>query len=421
MDSDASSRTPVAKSEVVSGLQIGVVIIGISITLPLMYSAGELVRGIGLSKAITAVLIGALILSLMSVPASIVGVKARLSSYMIVEHTFGYVGAKLINFWFGVLLLGWYAVTAELFGRTLFLAAGDLTTLTLAEPVYTILSSALVIVTTIYGFKAIDRLALVAVPFLLLALVAAVVFSLREISFSDLLLIEGGEMDLPTGISAVVGAAIVGVVLMPDLTRYARNVRDCVTASFLGQGGGIVLAYICGMIPVLVWNEPEPMNYMIIMGFGGIALAVLVFATWTTNVINLYGVALSARASVPMGNYRSATIIGGIVGTIVALVGISEFLIEFLIVMGLLVPPIAGVYLCDFFFFNRRDFSTESLARRPAFRVNAILVGTGAGLFAAWMYFSGSSLTSIASLDSLLISVAAYLVLENISIKLRRR
>ncbi len=420
-DSDANSRTPVAESEAVSGFQIGVVIVGISITLPLMYSAGELVRGIGLSKAITAVAIGALILSLMSVPASIVGVKARLSSYMIVEHTFGYVGAKFVNFWFGILLLGWYAVTAELFGRTLFLAAGDLTSLTFAEPVYTILSSALVTVTTIYGFRAIDRLALVTVPFLLLALIAVVVFSLREISFSDLLLIEGEGLDMPTAISAVVGAAIVGVVLMPDLTRYARNVRDCVTASFLGQGGGIAIAYVCGMIPVLVWNELEPMNYMIILGFGATALAVLVFATWTTNVINLYGVALSARASIPVGNYRSVTVIGGIAGTIVALIGISDFLIEFLIIMGLLVPPIAGVYLCDFFILKRTDFSSARLESRPAFRVNAMLVGIGAGLIATWMYFTGSSLTSIGSLDSLLISVIAYVALEKGAEKLRRR
>ena len=44
-----------------------------------------------------------------------------------------------------------------------------------------------------------------------------------------------GTIDMPTAISAVVGAAIVGVVLTPDLTRYARNVRDCVTASFMGR------------------------------------------------------------------------------------------------------------------------------------------------------------------------------------------
>ena len=416
MDSDASSRTPVTESETVSGFQIGVVIIGISITLPLMYSAGQLVQGIGLSRAIVAVVVGALILSLLSVPASVVGVKSRLSSYMIVEHTFGYVGAKFVNFWFGLFLLGWYAVTAELFGRTLFLAAEELTSLAIAEPVYIILSSALVTVTTIYGFKAIDRLALLAVPFLLLALIAIVVLSLRQTSFTDLLQIEAEGFDIYMAISAVVGAAIVGVVLMPDLTRYARNTRDCVTASFVGHGGGITMAYIFGMIPVLVWNELEPMKYMFIIGFGGLALVVIVFATWTTNVINLYSVALAARASVPVGNYRLVTIIGGVIGTVAALVGIADYLIEFLIVLGLLVPPIVGVYLCDFFVFKRVDFSADRLTERPAIRTNAVVVGIGAGLIATWAYFNELSLTRIGPLDSLVISVVAYIALERISI-----
>jgi cytosine permease len=415
LDHDASSRTPVDESETVSGFQIGVVLIGISITLPLMYSAGEVVQGIGLSKAIIATLTGALILSLMSIPAAIVGVKTRLSSYMIIEHTFGYAGAKFVNFWFGIFLLGWYAVTAELFGRTLFLAAAELTTLAIPEWGYTVLSSALVTVTTIYGFKAIDRLALVAVPFLLLALIAVAVFSLQKTSFSDLLLIEGEGIDMPTAISAIVGAAIVGVVLTPDLTRYARNVRDCVTASFLGQGGGMTIAYVFGMIPVLVWNELEPMNYMFLIGFGGIALAVIVFATWTTNVINLYSTALAARASVPLGQYRSVVIVSGIVGTLAAIVGISDNLIEFLIVMGLLVPPIAGVYLVDFFVFRRTDFSPDRLDGRPAIRINAVVVGLGTGILSTWMFYSDRSLTSIGALDSLFISIVAYIALQKIT------
>jgi len=415
LDHDASSRTPVDESEAVSGFQIGVVLIGISITLPLMYSAGEVVQGIGLSKAIIATLTGALILSLMSIPAAIVGVKTRLSSYMIIEHTFGYAGAKFVNFWFGIFLLGWYAVTAELFGRTLFLAATELTTSAIPEWGYTVLSSALVTVTTIYGFKAIDRLALVAVPFLLFALIAVAVFSLQKTSFSDLLLIEGEGIDMPTAISAVVGAAIVGVVLTPDLTRYARNVRDCITASFLGQGGGMTIAYVFGMIPVLVWNELEPMKYMFLIGFGGIALAVIVFATWTTNVINLYSTALAARASVPLGQYKSVVIVSGIVGTLAAIVGISDNLIEFLIVMGLLVPPIAGVYLVDFFVFKRTDFSAERLDGRPALRINAVVVGLGTGILSTWMFYSDRSLTSIGALDSLFISIVAYIALQKIT------
>ena len=415
MDSDASSRTPVDDSETVSGFQIGVVMIGISITLPLLYSAGELVQGIGLSKAIVAALSGALILSLMSIPAAIVGARTRLSSYMIVEHTFGFVGAKFVNFWFGIFLLGWYAVTAELFGRTLFLAAGELTTIVIPQWAFTVLSSALVTLTTVYGFKAIDRLALVAVPFLLLALMAVVVLSLRQTSFSDLLLIKGEGIDMPTAISAVVGAAIVGVVLTPDLTRYARNTRDCIVASFLGQGGGMSIAYITGMIPVLVWNELDPMTYMFMIGFGGIALLVLVLATWTTNGLNLYGVSLSCRASIPIGNYRSVTVFGGIAGTLAALVGIAEYLIDFLVIMGLLVPPIAGVYLADFFVFKRTNLTVEKLEQRPAFRTNAILVGLGTGVVASWLYFSDKSITSIGALDSLFISMVAYIALQKIT------
>jgi cytosine permease len=418
VDSDASSRTPVTDAETVSGFQVGIVIVGISITLPLLYSAGELVRGIGLSKAIIASVTGAMILSMMSVPAAIVGAKTRLSSYMIIEHTFGYAGAKFVNFWFGIFLLGWYAVTAELFGRTLYLAAGELTTWMLAEPVYTIVSSILVIITTVYGFKAIDRLALIAVPFLLLALIAVVVMSLQQTSFNDLLQIDGEGIDMPTAISAVVGAAIVGVVLTPDLTRYTRTTLDCVVASFVGQGGGMISAYVLGMIPVLVWNELEPMNYMFIIGYGGLALGVLVFATWTTNTVNLYSTALAARASVPLGNYRSVVVVCGIVGTGAALVGIADNLIDFLLVLGLLVPPIAGVYLCDFFLLGRTDFSAAHLEERRPIRVNAVIVGIGGGILATWMYYSDLSLTTIAPLDSLLISIVAYLLLEKGSEKL---
>ena len=416
---DADARTPVAVADTVSGLQIGVVLIGISITLPLMYSAGELVRALGLRAAAGATLAGALVLSLMSIPAAIVGARTRLSSYMIIEHTFGWVGAKAVNLCFGVFLLGWYAVTAELFGRTLFLAASALTSLAVPEWAWTVASSAVVTLTTVYGFRAIDRLALVAVPFLLLALAAAVVLSLRQVPLAQLLSLPGsGDLDLATAISAVIGAAIVGVVLTPDLTRYARGTRDCVTASFLGQGGGMSVAYLAAMVPVLAWGELEPMNYLVAMGFGTTALAVIVFATWTTNVINLYSTALACRASLPAGSYRAAVLTLGVVGTAAALAGIADWLIDFLLVLGLLVPPVAGIYLADFFVFRRRDFSAAHLAARRPLRVNALLVTVGAGAVSTWLYLRGASVTRIGALDSLGLAFAAYVALESLG---RRR
>lgn len=415
---DADARTPVAVSDTVNGWQIGVVLIGISITLPLLYSAGEVAQALGFDRAVQASAMGALILSFMSIPAAIVGAQTRLSSYMIIEHTFGYVGAKVINVAFGIFLLGWYAVTAELFGRTLFLAASDLTPLAWPEWMYTVASSVFVAITTVFGFRAIDRLALVAVPFLLLALIATVALSLDQVPLSALRDLRGSNaMDMPTAISAVVGAAIVGVVLTPDLTRYARTTRDCVIASFVGQGGGILIAYVAGMVPVLVWNELEPMSYMILMGFGMLALIVLVFATWTTNVINLYSAALAARASMPVGSYGAMVVVLGVIGTASALAGISDRLIDFLILLGLLVPPIAGVYLVDFFMLRRRDFSAEHLAARPALRGSAVFAAFASGAIAAAMYFADASFTQIGALDSLLLSVVLYFAIERLRMR----
>ncbi len=115
--------------------------------------------------------------------------------------------------------------------------------------------------------------------------------------------------DMPTAISAVVGAAIVGVVLTPDLTRYARNTWDCVVASFLGQGGGMTIAYVFGMIPVLVWNELEPMTYMFLVGFGGLALAVLTHdaMTYANLRLNVFGrITHSATQALPApGTHRA--------------------------------------------------------------------------------------------------------------------
>ncbi|MEM8492414.1 MAG: cytosine permease [Pseudomonadota bacterium] len=413
---DDDSRAPVDPAETVGGQQLSLVMIGISITLPLMYSAGELAQAIGFQRAVLATVLGALVLSLMSIPAAIVGAKTRLSSYMIIEHTFGFAGAKFINAVLGIFLLGWYAVTAELFGRTLFLAANDLLVSNWPEWVYTVLSSLVVTVTTVYGFRAIDRLALLAVPCLLLAVLAVVILSLRDTGLGDLLQLAGdGSLDLATAVSAVIGAAIVGVVLTPDLTRYARTTGDCVVASFLGQGGGMCIAYLAGMIPVLVWNELEPMAYMLLLGFGGFALAVLVFATWTTNVINLYSTALAARASLEAGSYRLMVFLLGVLGTGAALIGISDQLIDFLVVMGLVVPPIAGVYLTDFFIFKRRDFSAAHLEQRPALRANPVAVVVGTGALSSWLSFHGASLTSIGAVDSLLIASLSYLVLEKLS------
>jgi cytosine permease len=83
--------------------------------------------------------------------------------------------------------------------------------------------------------------------------------------------------------------------------------------------------------------------------------------------------------------------------------------------MGLLVPPIAGVYLADFFVFKRTDFSAGRLENRPPIRINAVVVGLGTGVVSTWMFYTDRSLTSIGALDSLLMSLVFYIALQKIT------
>ena len=406
---DEHTRSPVPESSAVGGLQIGLICIGIAITLPSLYTGGELARGLGLADAALAVVVGALALSVMSVPAAVVGARTRLSSYMIIEHVFGHVGAKFINLAFGIVLLGWYAVTAELFGRTLFLAAAEVGWSAIPEWLWVVISSAAVVTTTIYGFKAIDRLALFAVPLLGLFLVWIVGQALEVQSLPDLLAIAPGQMSFADGVSVVIGAMIVNVVLLPDFTRYARTRRDCIVASFMGNGGGVIISTVLAMVPALALGMLDAMSYMMALGTTAVALIVLVFATWTTNGVNLYSTGLVAGSALPSATYGPIVLVCGVLGTGLALIGVADRLVTFLIILGLVVPPVAGVYLTRYFLLGRQDFGQAHFDARPAVEVPELLACVVGGGVSGWAWAVDLSFTGIVPVESLVLSSLLYL------------
>ena len=401
---EAHPRERVPDGEALPGFQVSLVCVGIAITLPSLYTGGEIARGLGLAEGGAAVLVAALLLSVMSVPSGIVGVRTRLTSYLIVEHVYGRLGARFVNLAFGIVLLGWYAVTAELFGRTLALSSVDLGGPDLPEWVWTLASSALVIVTAIYGFKALDRLALFAVPLLALFLCALVFVALGDRGLGDLFVLEGEGMAFTDGVSILIGAMITNVVLMPDLTRYARSDRDAFVAAFLGNGGGIVISTSLAMIPALALGALDPIQWFKLLGVGAVALVVLVFATWTTNGVNLYSTGLVAGSALPDQRYGPIILVTGVLGTGLALWGVADRLTDFLILLGLVVPPVAGVYLTRFFLLGDQDYSREALERRPHLDPAALAATVLSGIVSGHAYFTGFTVTGIPSVEALVLA-----------------
>lgn len=409
----AYSTAPVPIEDAVPSYRVALICVAIAFTLTGLYIGSELAMTQGLAVGIRAVVIGSVVLCAMSVPASMVGAQTRLSTYMIVTNVFGTAGARLVNLVLAAVLLGWYAVTAELFGRSCYLLMQTVGRSGAPEWVFTIGCSLLIVAMTIFGFRAIDRMALLFAPLLVILTSYVAWQSLAHVPFATLFAIPGTHVDLSTGISAVIGGMIINVVLMPDLTRYARSTLDCavisVTGNGLGAGGALVLA----MLPALAFHEVDPMKYMAALGLVGVSFVALALSTLTTNAVNLYSAGLVTSTAFRNIGYSRIVIGCGILGTAVAVAGIADRLIGFLVLLGLIVPPIAGVYLCDFFVLGRRDYdSGRHVRERDLTNVNGLLacaVGGGIGLVT---FYTRSSLTGVPTIEAFVSAGALYLLAE---------
>ena len=407
---DDHSREPVPVEEAVSGWRVAMVIIGFAITLPLMITGSQVGLAMGLRNALTAFAVGGLVLTVIGSATAVVATSARLSTYKILEFAYGRWGAKIVSGVLALTLFGWYGVTAELFGRALSGAAADIYGFDFPVILGTVAGSILMVAVTVFGFRALDRLSLLAVPLLVLFLAAVVVRSLG----SDAALTAGnGDMDLGVAISVVVGTYIVGAVLVPDLCRYARSRADGVFAIVLSLGFGLPCILAAAAVPSLATQEADLVRIMLSLGLGIPALCVIVFATWTSNANNLYSMSLGLAAVFEHFGKWQLTVAAGVAGTLVAVAGVTDVFIPFLLTLGIAVPPVAGVYLADYFAVKGSGAYSEPTG--PSNRVInptafvAWLVATALGTLAARGWFS---VTQIPACDSFLAAVALYLVLH---------
>ncbi len=415
---DADATSPVPPDRSVPAYRVCAVMLGVAFTLTGLYTGSELAMSLGLAVGIKAAVLGSIVLTVMSVPAAMVGSRTRLSTYMIVSRVFGKGGARVVNLILAMVLLGWYAVTAELFGRTFYLTAAMYFPDRLPEWVYTVTSSALVVATTVFGFRAINRLSLATAP-LLVALTMYVAYrALAHQHWSALIAMPGARVDFATGVSAVIGGWIINVVLMPDITRYSRSTWECAVISFVGNGVGAAGVLILAMIPALVFREIDPIKYLAALGLVGVAFVTLVASTWTINAINLYSTGLVSSAVLRRVSYGRLVIWAGVVGTIGALAGIADRLIDFLVLLGLVVPPIAAVYLTDYFVLRRHDF-TDTVANSKTNVNGVVACGTGATIGIA-MYYLHASFTGVPTIESFISAGFLYWLAECARCPLRR-
>ena len=404
------SHDPVPDEHAVSGFRVAMVIIGFTITLPIFIAGSQIGLALGLQASVSAFLLGGAILAIVGGITSYIGSTTRLSTYMIIQFSFGRLGGRAVNAIIAVTLFGWYGVTAYLFGTA---SANAIVELYGAHPGVTsfiILGGVLMVLTTIWGFKALDKLSVFAVPLMMALLGSAVVFALRKVSWEGILAVPGTGMSSGKSVSLVVGSFIVGATILPDLCRYARRTWEGVAAAAVSLGLVFPAVFFSAMIPSLATGQKDLILIMMGLGMGLPALVLIIFATWSTNSHNLYATSLTLSSIFPRYPKWKITIAAGIIGTILAALGIMDYFIDFLLFLGITIPPIAGIYVADFFCVRGRKYDVADLKTRPDWNWVAFAawsVATLIGIVTVQGYFT---LTSIPACDSILAAFGLYLV-----------
>jgi len=408
MAQDDYSRNPVPQAKTLSGIHIAMVVIGGTIGIPVYLMSANIGGSLGLSKAIPAFAIGCFILGVMGALTSLSGARSHLSTYMLVEFAFGRVGARVVNFVIALALIGWYGVTMNVFAQAMDLTVMDLSGRSYPVSLYIIGGSFLMCAVTISGFKGIDKLAMILVPFMMFFLVYAAQLAAGQIVAWDMTSAAGEGISFAEAVSAVIGSYIVGVVIQPDYSRFAKSNRHALWSVFFALGISFPVVMILSAIPGIATGEQDLVKIMILLGIGIPAFLLLLLGSWSSNVLSLYSSALSLATIFTRVHLWWIIVSIGVIGTAMAFLDIQEHLVNFLLLLGIAIPPVASIYVIETLVIRKSRCDVETLAKEAPINLAAFLawgLAIGMGLLAQNDIFS---ISSIAAIDTIIVSSICY-------------
>jgi len=328
---------------------------------------------------------------------------------MILHFSFGKTGVKIVNLIVAIPALGWYAITIELFGQAVVDASTQLLGINIPLFVIIIVSSILMTLTTIFGFKVIEKFSNVAVPFLILFVGYILYVTLQgEGNWDTIWSAEGnGSMTVLEAISIITGTSILMPVFMPDFSRFAKKDKDALLGA-LGLAIGTPFVLLAGAAPSILTGEEDIMKIMIGLGLTIPAFFILVFSTWTTNVVNLYSAILVFSTLNKKWKFWAIGVVASIVATLLALFGFSTYFMNMLNFVSLVIPPLASIFILHYFFVSKGIYEVEQIADLPDYDWTALLAWIASSLVAVATYNNWFQLTTIPSIDAFLAGLVFY-------------
>jgi cytosine permease len=332
------------------------------------------------------------------------GWKTACNSGLLYRFIYGRVGVYLPVIFLAILITGWQGIVVGAFGFAWTQSFGSPAFYAVA-----IFAGILYTATTYYGVKGIEKVSVPAVAILVIVGLYAVQLNMSKAGgFGAFLELSErtaakSPISFTEAINLVIGSWIVGAVVMPEYSRFAKKAWVALAIPFVVLIFSQWFLQIVGAMGGIVSGAADFTTYMSQQGFviGGLGLIGMSLALWTTGDANLY-LPVIQTASVFRRPTRVMVVIWGTIGTILGL-GIYQHFLEWINLLANIVPPLIGPLVVDYYLVHRTRYRTEDLPRLHAWNpaaVAAYVIGAVSTLYApeGW----------VVSLWGMLVSIAAY-------------
>ncbi|MDH4619356.1 cytosine permease [Brevibacillus sp. AY1] len=364
-------------------------------------------------QAFWATMLGSVILEAVSFLIGYTGVREGLSTSLLARWTgFGKYGSGILGLIIAIGCSGWFGIQNSVFAQGLDQSLGGV----LGFPLAATLTGLFVTLIVIFGFKWLSWTAKIAVPGFLLVIAYGIYQVLKGHQLGDLIASPPPGPALSIGVAAtmVAGGYMIGAIVTPDMSRYCRNGKDVLWMTLIGT----VVGLIVNMIAVLMAHAvaSDDVLTIIMQTTGVLGAAIVIFATVKINDINLYASSLGITAAIDSFfrkkvNRGMVTLVIGVIGTLLSVLGILDKFVNFLVFLGIFVPPVGGIMVVDYFILKRhRKILDET-------REKGLLPDTAEGLnpitIIAWILGSATGYLieiGIPSLNSLVVAGLSYYI-----------
>ena len=403
--SNDNATTRVPPEQYKSTFDVAMVCCGFCICMSGLFTGAAMALGLSLGQALIASVIGNLILSLYSGAVGYAGAKEHVATSMLARHSFGRTGSIIISLALAITMLGWYSVQVGFFGDTIHAMlpnAGFITNPSVAA----FWGGILMLITAYVGYKGLSLLSKIAVPLIAIVAIIGIVMAVRQTGgWSHLMAIKPvAPISIGTAIVMVVGSFAAGGSAQADITRYAKTPRAAVAGTLIGYMLANIFIIMAGFITCLATGSGDLPMAMLSLGLGVPALVVLVAAQWTTNDNNLYTASLGL-SNIFRIKKSYLVLISGVLATIVGALGLSNFFVNWLVILGTTMPPMAGIIVADYFFLNKQKYDFGPGTRYCSWNVLAFiswLIAALIGYFVPW---------GVAAINSMVVGFALYIAL----------